>query len=123
MFCGDTAQNTIGERGVALVHSFGYGLFSDTSSMQALIFNGKVTGRSRPKSHFNGSSNKTTHALCSHAMIEFSNEVYSLPVYAPSNTNAINYQEIVSHGRTFINHAHATYGESNAFIPVDYWEL
>lgn len=122
VFCGDTAKNTRGERAVAMVHTFGYGLFTHNATMQASIFDQKSTNQTRIGSYFNGITNKTTQAVCSPAMIEHNNEIYPLPIYAPSNTNAVNYQEIVSHGRTFINHGHMPSSNSNAFVPTDFWE-
>lgn len=121
VFCGDTAKSTKGERATALVYTRQYPLMGNNNTVSSGIFTSTVS-KNQPSSYFNGQSSKSTNAICSPVMIEHDNEIYGLPIYMPSNANATNYQEIISHERVFINHGHGFYTDTNAFVPTDYWE-
>lgn len=122
MYCGDTAKSTKGERAVALVQSFQFGITIENSSIQGVILS-KTTANLRPSSYFDGTTSLTYHALLSPTFIKHENEFFGLNVFMASNTKAENYQVLSTHGRDFMCHGHAVHRESNAFVPTDYWEF
>lgn len=123
LYCGDTAQNTRGERAVVIVQHSDYGLVSENYDLQAVIFN-KTSATARPSSYFNGITNHSTHTLLSPTFIAHDGELFGLPVFMPSTTKAENYQTLSAQGRNFICHGQLLYGsDSNVFVPTDYWEF
>lgn len=124
IFCGDTIKNTQGERAVVLVYSANYGFFNTSTgtSNQAAILTTAKQGSLYAKSQFDGAKNLSKQALLSPVLLEFDGEIYALPFYSSSNTQSQNRQEIQGYGRIFINHGHAAWYATNAYVPIDYWE-
>lgn len=122
LYCGDTAQNTQGERAITMVHTFSWGIVYGSSEIQAVISN-KTTANVRPTSYFDGITNLSANALLSPTFLRHEQEIFGLPVFMASNVKAENYQILTAQGRNFICHGHATTNASNAFVPIDHWEF
>lgn len=117
LFCGDTSKNTRGERAVALIYSN-----AESPHTSILTQTKNKTGGFYAKSHFDGKSRLSMNALLSPALFEFDGEIYGVPIYFPSNMQAMNYEQTNRGGRRFINHAYTFGRESNVYVPIDFWE-
>lgn len=135
LFCGDTAKNTTGQRRVAIYHTGGrdathvtrHDFFENADgwvsvSCVAMSYDSDSIDNMIINSLFDGSSQISTNAVAGPVVIRSKTDFYALHCYSSSNNNAVNYQEIKSHGRTFINHSPSTQKSQNLFIPTDYWE-
>ncbi len=141
LYCGSTSTNTVNAAGCYLTHTGGtWGTSDDdrASLLQLatnLIDNGNTRGKFLnlydgmvsavfPQSIFNGCTKNSENTVCSPVLVFAGQEIWALPVLAPSNNVRVNYEIIEAGGRTFINHATGSYqAESNLYVPTDYWEL
>lgn len=136
LFCGDTAKNTIGQRGVYLHHTGGGWGLQDTDRYNLLSANSNSAGSVasalylpladktvHPQflSLFNGWHNHSTHALSSPLLLAADNDIYPFFVHLPSNSNAVNGQTIHHASHNFIAHHTSTRELSCVFVPTDNW--
>lgn len=136
LICGDTGKNTVGQRGVYLHHTGG-SWESYWADRYKMINNGNDGGNLASGLYlpfydklvtpsfyylFDGNKNLTVHDLSAPLLVQAEGDIYPLPfVWLPSNTNAVNGQEIRHEAHKFIAHYTATYELSCIFVPTDTW--
>ncbi len=131
--CGDTAKNSNGDKGIYLKHSGGAwgawmsGIFDTANSNQ--YTNGKIldvknnrVADANPVALFDGKSTQSTNLILSQLLLKSLNEVWLLPMYAPSTFDKNNYEMIDTGDMNFINHATSQEYNSNMYVRTDFWE-
>lgn len=138
VYCGDTAINSQGLRGVYLKHTGGTGNYNNDSRYPLLygenstsvvtagmLFNPatNTVATVNPFSMFNGLSNMTNNTMASPIYVNAFGELWRLPAFSPSRNDRFNY-DILNAELTFINHTTSTYTNAdNVLVPIDIWEL
>lgn len=137
LICGDTAKNTIGQRGVFLCHTGGRWEVDDHDRYN---FVGKHTnsgGNVESRLYltnaeqavkptflflFDGTKDISDTAISTPLLLQAQKEIYPLPfVFMPSNSNAVNGQTIHHATQNFIAHHTATRELSCVFVPTQHW--
>ena len=130
--CGDTAKNSIGDKGIYLKHSGGeWGgwmedIFSGNpkQSVNGKLFDSKKNSVADcdPVAIFDGKSNKSTNLILSQLCLIALNEVWLLPAFSPSVVDKNNYETINTGDAIFLNHATSQDYTSNFYVRTDFWE-
>lgn len=137
LYCGDTAKISVGETAIYLKHTGGSWGIGDHDRYTILNGNGNsgstigklfhdktnTSANADPVSLFKGDKVQSTYTLLTPVLLMSDDEVFALPIYAPSTINLHNYENLHAFGRTLINHATGTYSRNNFLIPTDYWEF
>lgn len=139
LYCGFTAKNTLGNRGVYLTHTGGnwdagyyarLGIFAyaQSGSMTAgKLYNpvNYAVSTAKSMSLFTGSANLSAIELASPLYLSTQSELWRLPAVAPSRNDKANYATHTDAlGRQWIKHATSSYETTNdIYIPTDFWEL
>lgn len=132
-FCGDTAKNSVGDRGVYLRHSGGawgefmLGIIDNSGGNEATdgrlldVKNNSVVN-ANPVAAFDGKSTKSTNLIASQLYLMAQAEVWLLPFFAPSVFNKNNYDVIDAGDMVFLNHSTSQSNNSNMYVRADFWE-
>ncbi len=130
--CGDTAKNSIGDRGVYLKHSGGTWGEYMPSILQS-VSNASTDGRlldvkndivvsANPISFFDGRTKKSTNLVVSQLCLMAQTEIWLLPLFTPSIFNKNNYDVIDVGDMEFLNHSTSQDYNSNMYVRTDAWE-
>ncbi len=137
-YCGDTARNSFGFRGLYLKYTGGdWGIDDDdrdyifkhagSGSIHGKLYQqyAEKTIDISPQSLFNGHSMQTNEVIASPLYLLSDDEFFLLPALIPSTNDRNNFDVISDDSkRMFINHAHnLRYDPSNLYVAIDYWEL
>lgn len=136
LICGDTAKNTVGQRGVYLHHTGGSWPIADNRRTK-IVENSNGAGNVMGKLYipladktfdtafcylFDGNKAMTTHTLSSPLIIFANHECYPLSfVCLASNPDATNGQQITHISQPFIAHHASTRELSCVLIPTENW--
>lgn len=137
IYCGDTGNNTVGAKGIYLMHTGGsWGITDGNRSpiMTTLSNYGNSNGKIyipatdtvlevNPSSYFNGISNRTANPVASSLFVIAGDEIWGLPALLPSNVTKLNYDGVQVGGVSCVNHSTGASTPNNMYVPVDYWEL
>lgn len=133
LYCGDTCQNSRGERALYLKHSGGYWGIDDHDKYSIYnvgsggALNGKLLDRqgavhnANPTSIFDGTKSYSTYNVFAPLLIIADGEVYPLPAYSPSAMGKQNYDIINDGKQSYINHSTSTHSAHCLFVPMDFW--